>query len=88
MRQTLNAGPSAGAALLMIALCAGSLRGEEPARRPNLLILMADDMGYGDAGCSGCQDYETPHIDSIAAAGITCTQAMSRPRSAHRVVPG
>ncbi len=37
--------------------------------RPNILLIMADDMGYGDAGCYG-GEIETPHIDSLAAEGI------------------
>ncbi|MEY5012334.1 MAG: hypothetical protein RLZ22_853 [Verrucomicrobiota bacterium] len=41
--------------------------------RPNIIWIMADDLGYGDLGCYGCKDIPTPHIDSIASNGIKCT---------------
>ncbi|MCE5328619.1 MAG: sulfatase-like hydrolase/transferase [Planctomycetaceae bacterium] len=55
----------------------GSLMGETsaaPARRPNILLIVADDLGYGELSCQGCKDIPTPHIDSIAAAGVRFTQ--------------
>lgn len=44
----------------------------EPAR-PNIIVIVADDLGYGDLGVHGNKDIPTPHIDSIAAAGVRCT---------------
>jgi arylsulfatase A-like enzyme len=44
-----------------------------PARRPNFVIILADDYGYADAGFQGCKDIPTPQIDSIAAGGVVCT---------------
>ena len=44
-------------------------------RAPNILIILADDMGYGDLGCMGSELLETPHIDSLAESGTLCTQA-------------
>src|SRR2546423_15696268 len=41
--------------------------------KPNILIIVGDDMGYGDIGVHGCKDIPTPHIDSIAKNGIRCT---------------
>jgi arylsulfatase A-like enzyme len=41
--------------------------------RPNLLVILADDLGYADLGCQGCTDIPTPHIDSIAAGGVRFT---------------
>ncbi|MDE5626635.1 MAG: sulfatase-like hydrolase/transferase, partial [Candidatus Amulumruptor sp.] len=46
-----------------------------PDRRPNILYIMCDDMGYGDLGCYGQQLISTPRIDSLAAQGIRFTQA-------------
>lgn len=43
------------------------------AERPNVVILVADDLGYGETGCQGNQQIPTPHIDSIAASGIRFT---------------
>jgi arylsulfatase A-like enzyme len=45
----------------------------EPQSKPNLLILLADDLGYSDLGCQGSTDIPTPNIDSIAVSGMRCT---------------
>ena len=42
-------------------------------QQPNIVIILADDMGYGDVSYNGCPDYQTPNIDSIASNGILCT---------------
>jgi arylsulfatase A-like enzyme len=44
------------------------------ASRPNLVFIVADDMGYADCGVQGCLDVPTPHIDSIAQTGIRFTE--------------
>jgi arylsulfatase A-like enzyme len=46
---------------------------EESAARPNILILIADDLGYADLGVQGCRDFPTPHLDSVAASGLRFT---------------
>jgi arylsulfatase A-like enzyme len=43
------------------------------AGKPNIIIILADDMGYGDAGFNGCTEIPTPHIDRIAASGVRFT---------------
>lgn len=43
-------------------------------RRPNIVILLADDMGWGDAGMNGCPDIATPNIDAIAHQGVRFSQ--------------
>ncbi|WP_244891273.1 arylsulfatase [Cyclobacterium xiamenense] len=45
------------------------------AARPNIVFIMADDLGYGDTGPYGQKHIETPHIDALAAEGIRFTQA-------------
>ncbi len=45
------------------------------AEQPNLLLIIADDLGYGDLGCTGSQTIATPHIDALARDGVLCTQA-------------
>ncbi len=46
-------------------------------RKPNLLILFADDLGYGDVGFNGCTEIPTPHIDSLAQNGVVCSNGYS-----------
>ena len=43
------------------------------AERPNILLIVGDDMGYADVGFHGCKDIPTPHLDALAAAGVRCT---------------
>jgi len=42
--------------------------------KPNIVFILADDLGYGDLGCYGRQDIKTPAIDGIAAEGVRFTQ--------------
>ena len=46
----------------------------EPAR-PNIIVLLADDLGYGDVGCYGATKIKTPHIDRLAREGRRFTDA-------------
>ncbi len=48
---------------------------ENGPRRPNIIYIMCDDMGYGDLGCYGQQLIETPNIDRLAREGMRFTQA-------------
>src|SRR5688572_14958855 len=43
--------------------------------RPNILFILADDLGWGDLSCYGRPDYKTPVLDELAARGIRLTQA-------------
>ena len=47
--------------------------GAAPAR-PNIVFILADDLGWADLGCQGSRYYETPHIDRLAAEGMRFTQ--------------
>ena len=42
-------------------------------KRPNIVVIIADDLGYGETGMMGNGEIPTPHIDALAAAGIRCT---------------
>jgi arylsulfatase A-like enzyme len=48
-------------------------RSSENAQRPNILLIVGDDMGYADVGFHGCQDIPTPQLDALAAAGVRFT---------------
>src|SRR5580693_6274380 len=47
--------------------------------RPNIIVILADDMGYSDIGCYG-SEIPTPHFDALAANGIRLTQFYNSPR--------
>lgn len=55
---------------LFLAIAAASL---SLAETPNLVLIVADDLGYGELGCQGNAEIPTPHIDSIAANGVRFT---------------
>jgi len=63
-----------GAAGAVLAGGSGWAFADAPAaRKPNIIILLADDLGYGETGFQGSKDIPTPNIDSIAAAGVRFT---------------
>lgn len=47
-----------------------SAAGDSRAAPPNILLIVADDLGYGDLGCYGGKDIRTPHLDRLAEQGI------------------
>lgn len=49
------------------------------ADKPNILLVMADDMGYETVGVNGAEDYKTPHIDKMAAEGMRFTNCFANP---------
>ena len=74
LSETLRGGLGVvGAAAL--SSCGTSRRPGDTARPPNIVFLMADDLGYGDLGCFGQQKIRTPNIDRLAATGLKFTQA-------------
>lgn len=50
-----------------------SLAGEIGSQRPNIVLIVADDMGYGDMGCYGNNHIKTPNLDALAKEGIRFT---------------
>lgn len=60
--------------ILWIAIC---LLQAAPAEKPNIVFILADDLGYGEIGCFGQQKIHTPHLDRLAAQGTRLTQHYS-----------
>ena len=48
--------------------------GQQTPLRPNILLILVDDLGYGDLSLHGCQEVETPHLDRLARSGVRSTQ--------------
>lgn len=55
------------ACLVLLAACAAPFR-------PNVVVVLVDDLGYRDLSCMGCEDFETPNLDALAASGVRLTQ--------------
>lgn len=69
-RRLLKGAAAAG----VVGATVGRAFAAERARQPNILFIMADDLGYADLSCTGRRDYRTPRIDSIAAQGLLLRQ--------------
>ncbi len=59
--------------LFAIIIAVSQLADASAAHRPNIVVLFADDLGYGELGCQGNPEIPTPHIDSIAGEGVRFT---------------
>ena len=64
-----------GAGMTSLALPVGMRAPGQDAKRrpPNIVLILADDLGYAELGVQGCQDVPTPHVDSLAADGVRFT---------------
>ena len=58
-------------------LVAGDNNGGKVVNRPNVVIIYADDLGFGDLGCYGASGVETPNVDRLATNGLRFTHAHS-----------
>lgn len=59
--------------LLLAALSVQSTAVMAADKKPNIIVIVGDDMGYADIGVHGCKDIPTPNIDKLAAASTRCT---------------
>ena len=62
--------------LLLVAMASLSV-GASAADKPNIVFILADDLGWGDLACYGNEWFETPHLDQLAAEGVRFTNAYS-----------
>lgn len=60
-------------AVMLLVLVTVSVFSRAQTARPNIVIFLADDMGYRDLACYGCADIRTPHLDRLAQQGVRFT---------------
>jgi arylsulfatase A-like enzyme len=63
------------AATALATLPAWAQEAAKPARQPNVIIILADDVGYGDFSCYGAKQVQTPNVDRLAKEGMRFTDA-------------
>ena len=62
--------------ITLFAGCSKTQRQEEMNKdQPNILMILVDDLGYGDIGCYGGENIPTPNIDRLASEGVRFTDA-------------
>jgi arylsulfatase A len=67
------------AAAAIVAIAGGLALRAQPARPPNIIVILADDMGYGDLGAFGSPNNRTPRLDAMVAAGQKWTNFYVQP---------
>jgi arylsulfatase A len=81
IRKGLAIGLTGAATLLLpaLALTGGRTDGPQARDRPNIVLILADDLGIEGVGAYGGESFETPNIDRLAAEGMRFTQAFANP---------
>lgn len=64
---------AAALSIAIVGLWAGTPAWAESGKAPNILVILADDLGYADLGFQGCRDIPTPNLDRLAQQSIRCT---------------
>lgn len=59
--------------LFCLMICLSWMSPANAARKPNILVIVGDDMGYADVGFHGCTDIPTPNLDALARGGVRFT---------------
>src|SRR5437773_12064888 len=71
----LNRRQFLGAIAAVTAAAQSKLAQNKPATLPNIVLIYADDVGYGDIGCYGATAVKTPNLDKLARGGLRLTDA-------------
>ncbi len=73
--------PAAGLALLLVVFLISppSADAADAPSKPNIIFILADDLGIGNVGCYGADNYKTPNIDALAATGTRYTRGFTAP---------
>jgi arylsulfatase A-like enzyme len=58
---------------LLLLVCPALAAAADSPRKPNIVVIVGDDMGYADVGFHGAKDIPTPHLDALAGAGVRFT---------------
>src|SRR5688572_24966971 len=66
-------------ALAATSLAVPQVASTRTSKQPNVVLIMADDLGYECLGCNGGTSYQTPHLDALAASGMRFTHAYAQP---------
>ena len=66
-----------GIGATLLASCSGNRQKAEEKvtqqqKKPNVIFLIADDIGYGDLSCNGSKTIHTPNVERLAAQGVRC----------------
>src|SRR5206468_12652737 len=64
-------------AVMLLPPSGPTLQPDGPAKRPNVVVVLADDLGWTDLACYGSDLHETPHLDQLARDGMKFTQSYS-----------
>jgi len=62
-----------------VLLAKDNFPGNSAGKRPNIIFILADDLGIGDVGCYGADNYKTPNIDKLAGKGMQFMHAYTAP---------
>ena len=73
LRLGLTAWCAAG--LPMVLRAVGQAKSPDPEKRLNVVLILADDLGWSDLACYGSEYHQTPHIDRLAVQGVRFTSA-------------
>ena len=65
------------AASVLLTVTTSPAQDKAGGQKPNIIYIMADDLGYGDLSCYGATKFKTPNIDTLAREGIRFTDAHS-----------